>query len=331
MKKTWQLLVLGFAALAVPTMASAQSLGLNFAATDPDAVTSSLNPGDVAGVVPQANWNNLETLSGTNVGSLELSNGLASGATVTWTSPNTWRAGANNAFPAGPNKVLTSGYLDTGNTTATAVSVTVNNLDAALRTPAYDVYVYFVSDSGENRGGGYTLNDGVTSVLKYGSTMASPAAFIEDPGTDANNSLDGTYLRFRRMTGTSFTITGDATLTTPNGFRAPINAIQIHARPRAGDVNADGAVDINDFHIIRGNLFKTGQNDEQGDIAGAGGIVDFEDYREWKRFASAAAVAASVELIANVPEPGSLALFATGTALAAFASRRSARRPLPML
>jgi hypothetical protein len=327
MMKTWQLLILGFAAFAVPSIVSAQSLGLNFAATDPDAATSSLNPGDVAGVVPQANWNNLTANTGTNPSGLVLSNGLPSSVTVSWTSPNTWRAGANNAFPAGPNRVLTSGYLDTDDVPVNLpASITVNNIDAAVRTPAYDVYVYFVSDDGGNRGGGYTLSNGVTSVVKYGSTMASPSTFIEDPGTDVDNSLDGTYLRFRRFEGASITVTGDSSLTTPNGFRAPINAIQLVARPRAGDVNADGSVDINDFHIIRGNLFKTGQTDEQGDIAGSGGIVDFEDYREWKRLASPAAVAASLEFLGNVPEPGSAVLLAMGAALAAFATRRSARR-----
>ena len=328
MKKLWQLLVLGLVACALPSTVSAQSLGLNLAATDPDAATSSLNPTDVAGVVPQPNWNNLELNTGTDVGGLVLSTGAASGATVSWNGPNTWRSTTgNNAFPAGPNRVLTAGYLDTNNTAEGAATVTVNNLDAALRTPAYDVYVYFVSDSGADRGGGYTLNDGINSVLKYGSTMASPSSFIEDPGTDVNNSIDGTFLRFRRMTGSSFTLTGDATLTTPNGFRAPINAVQIHARPQRGDVNGDGSVNITDFHIIRSNLFKTGQTDEQGDIFGSGGIVDFADYREWKSHASPAAVAASVALLGGVPEPSSGMLLALGAGLALVARRRAGRNP----
>ena len=325
MKKLWQLLVLGCAALAVPTLASAQSLGLNFAATDPDAATSSLNPTDVAGALPQPNWNNLDTNIGTDVGGLVKSDGTASTATVSWNSNNTWRSTdtGNNAFSEGANRKLMAGYLDTLDTAAGAVSVTVNNIDAALRAPAYDVYVYFLGDSGENRGGGYTVDDGVTNELKYGSTMAMPTMHVEDPGTDVNNSLDGTYLRFRRLTGTSLMVTGDTTLTTPNGFRAPINGIQIHARPARGDVDGDGFVDLDDFHIIRNNLFETGRTDSQGDIAGFGGIVDFADYREWKLHAPAAAVAASVSFLANVPEPGSAILLVVGAALFGFATRRS--------
>jgi hypothetical protein len=214
-------------------MAEARSLGLKFAATDPDAATSSLLPAEIAGVVPQANWNNLETANGTNVGSLELDNGAASTATVTWASPNTWRSTTgNNAFPAGPDRKLTAGYLDSNDTAAGGAMVTVNNIDAAVRSPMYDVLVYFVSDSGANRGGAYTLTPSAGAPqVKYGSSLAMPAAYVEDPGTDLDLSLDGTHLRFRGLTGSSFSIASNTTLTTPNGFRAPINAIQIVAVP----------------------------------------------------------------------------------------------------
>jgi hypothetical protein len=122
---------------------------------------------------------------------------------------------------------LTSGYLDTGDTTANGISITVSSLDPVFTAGGYNVYVYFVSDSDEDRGGGYTVNDGVVNILKYGSTLATPSSFIEDLGTDIDNSLDGTHLLFSGLTGSSFTLTTDASLTTPNGFRAPVNGIQI--------------------------------------------------------------------------------------------------------
>jgi hypothetical protein len=232
-KRLQQRLFFGLLAFAIPIMASAASLGLKFAATDPDAATSSLGPAEVAGVVPQANWNNLATNTGTDVGSLVLDNAAASTATVSWAGPNTWRSTTgNNAFPAGPDRKLTAGYLDSNDTAAGGAMVTVNNIDAALRAPAYNVYVYFVSDSGLDRGGAYTLTPGAGSpIVKYGSTLAMPTAFVEDPGTDVDNTLDGTHLVFRGLTASSFSIASDTTLTTPNGFRAPINAIQIVAVP----------------------------------------------------------------------------------------------------
>jgi hypothetical protein len=231
-KKLQLLLLVGCVVSLFSTTAFAVSLGLNFAATDPDAATSSLNPGDVAGAVPQANWNNLTGNNGSAASGLVLDSGGASTVSVNWASPNTWRSTANNNFPAGPDRVLTSGYLDSNDTAAGGVMVTVNNIDAALRTPSYDVLVYFVSDNPADRGGAYTLTPGGGSpIVQYGSTLAMPTAHVLDPGTDIDNSLDGTYLRYRGLTASSFTLTSDTTLTTPNGFRAPVNAIQIIAIP----------------------------------------------------------------------------------------------------
>ncbi|BBO35239.1 dockerin type I domain-containing protein [Lacipirellula parvula] len=304
------LAIVGALAWLLPATVNAQSLGLNFAAGDPDAATSSLNPTDVAGVIPAANWNNLLGANGTGVGGLFYNNAgtpVASGATVTWTSPNTWRSGGNNAFPAGPNKILTSGYLDTGDTAANGISITVNNLDTTLRTPAYDVYVYFVSDSNANRGGGYTINDGINNIVKYGSSMGSPTAFVEDPGIDADLTVDGNYLRFRGLTGSSFTLTTNTTLTTPNGFRAPINAIQIiggvSLAPGPGDVNEDGFTNLADYTLIKNNFFlATGATRVMGDLT-LDGKIDLADYTIWKNNAPAAVLAQI-----GVPEPASAAL-----------------------
>ena len=144
---------------------------------------ATLLPTDIAGVVPQMNWNNFTLNNGASVPPIIQDNGAASTATVSWTSPNTWRSGGNSAFAAGSaDRKLMSGYLDTLDTSVGGVSITVNNIDAALRTPAYDVYVYFLGDSNEaRRGGGYTINDGSGPVTKFGSTMGIPSAHVEDP------------------------------------------------------------------------------------------------------------------------------------------------------
>ncbi len=212
---------------------SGTSIGLKFAATNPNFATSGLSPGDLAGVVPSLNWNNLTNASGSFSGVIADSSGssVATPVSVTWSSPNTWSSGANNAFPVGPNKKLMSGYLDTGNTTANGAFITVSNLPASFTLAGYDVYVYFLSDSGADRGGGYTITNQSGFVRKYGSTMASSSSFVQDPGTDSNNSLDGNYLRFTSLGGDWFTLKTDTTLTSPNGFRAPVNAIEIVALP----------------------------------------------------------------------------------------------------
>ncbi len=324
MRMNTQRLVMTAVALVgfAPAIASAQNnptLNLNFAATDPDDVTSSLNATDVAGVVPAANWNNLTTNVGANVGSLVLNNNgnpVASTATVTWNSNNTWRSGLNNSFLF-PDSALMSGYLDTLDTAAGGITLTVNNIDAALRNSSYDVYVYFASDSAENRGGGYTIDDGTGPQLRYGSTMATPFEFVEDPGLDIDNSVDGTYLRFRRLNGSSFTITTNTTLTTPNGFRAPINGIQIvGGQGSPGDANNDGTVNIADYNIIRDNLEKAVPQYTLGDLNGDA-KVDLNDFRRWTHFAPPA-VLASI----GVPEPSTAVLGLSAALLAVGRARR---------
>jgi hypothetical protein len=137
----------------------------------------------------------------------------------------------NNNFPAGPDRKLVTGYLDSGNDAADATTIAVHNIDPAVRTPAYDVYVYMANGSTTARGGGYTLLSGSNTQVKYGSTGIGPAMHVEDPGTDIDNTVHGSYLRFRNLTTQSFTLRADASLTTPNGFRATVAAIQIVSVP----------------------------------------------------------------------------------------------------
>jgi hypothetical protein len=245
-KKLLLALAFGLVACAIPSMAFAVGLGLNFAADEVAPTGSALAPGDVAGAVPQANWNNLTGADGMNVGDLERDNGAASTATVTWSSNNTWaslREGEMNNNFTGPDRNLMTGYLDSGDTVATATSVTVDNIDAAVRIPNYDVLVYMANGSQVTRGGGFTLTSGGSSQVKYGSTSGpGPSMHVLDPGTDIDNTLHGSYLRFTGLSAPSFTLTADATLTTPNGFRATIAAIQIVGIPEpASAILACGA------------------------------------------------------------------------------------------
>jgi hypothetical protein len=137
----------------------------------------------------------------------------------------------NNNFPAGPDRKLVTGYLDSGNSADEATTIAVHNIDESARTPAYDVYVYMANGSTTARGGGYTLLSGTHTQVKYGSTGIGPAMHVEDAGADIDNTVHGSYLRFRNLTTPSFTLRADASLTTPNGFRATVAAIQIVGVP----------------------------------------------------------------------------------------------------
>jgi hypothetical protein len=78
-----------------------------------------------------------------------------------------------------------------------------------------------------------------------------------------------------------------------------------------GDVTGEGTVDLDDFNIIKTNLFNTGMARNQGDLTG-NGLVDFADFRQWK--ANAGSGFANISLF-GVPEPASAGLLALGALL----------------
>jgi PEP-CTERM motif len=85
-----------------------------------------------------------------------------------------------------------------------------------------------------------------------------------------------------------------------------------------GDVTGEGTVDINDFIVIRDNLFDAVTMRTEGDL-NADNVVNFADFRLWKSVAPAEVVAmASFDV---VPEPAALGMLGAG-ALALVALRR---------
>jgi hypothetical protein len=202
-------------------------IGIHFGADDPPPAGSALASADVAGVVPQAHWNNLNGPRGSASGIVADLNGAAVSTTVLveWGSPNTWsstgRGEENNGFPPGGDRLLMSGYLDTDNGPGVATAA-VFGIDPVIASGGYDVIVYILGGV-SGRGGAYTIG----GVTKYGTAAANPAAHIEDPGVGLADT--GTYLRFTGLTGSSFMLIADANSANgPNrNFRAPINGIQI--------------------------------------------------------------------------------------------------------
>ena len=87
-----------------------------------------------------------------------------------------------------------------------------------------------------------------------------------------------------------------------------------------GDVDGDEDVDLIDKSIIRDNLFESGHARSGGDLNGDG-IVDFDDFREWKERYDLAMASTSVV----VPEPLS-AVLAAGCLFLCLVDTRIERR-----
>ncbi|MBX6312591.1 MAG: PEP-CTERM sorting domain-containing protein [Isosphaeraceae bacterium] len=199
---SWIALGFGPAARAEPL------IGINFAGGGGPGSPSTLNPTDLAGVVPQMFWNNAAGASGVlaNLSGAEDGTPVATAISVTWSSNNTWSTGIPLTTP---NNRLMEGYLDTGSTTHTLVTV------SGIPLSVYDVYVYTDGDNPETRVGSYTIA-GVTQ------TTTDPA------GVNFNGTfiLGQNYTVFTGLTGSSFTL--DATPLAVGGApRAPVNGVQI--------------------------------------------------------------------------------------------------------
>ena len=214
--------------------AAITGIGLNFGG---DEGGGALAPGDVAGVpaVAQSTWNNLNTLAGSASGLVANAGGSAQSTAVTvqWTSANTWastgRGEENNGF-TGADRILMTGYLDTGaDTTST---VTISGIPEALTEQAYDVYVYALGGVA-GRGGSHRIVDPANgSVLRdyiKSQSPGTPTEHVLVPTDDPTVWGAGTYLVFKGLTSSSITV--EATTVDPWGFgdpnRAPINAVQI--------------------------------------------------------------------------------------------------------
>lgn len=227
------------------------SIGLKFGADA--AADSALSATDVAGVpkVAQANWNNINGSSGSDLGNLvsDVSDKAVSNlVTITFAAENTWVSasadlgGLNNDQFQGTDHTLMLGYLDTGD--ATTTRVTISNLPPQLTGQGYTVYVYAMGDHWTRSGGYRILDAGSQSVLKdyvFAETPSNAVSYIEVPtGTSKGNPGVGNYIVFSGLTTTNLILEA----TTANGLglpgeffvpRAPINAIQLVA-------GADGVI-----------------------------------------------------------------------------------------
>ena len=216
------------------------AVGLNFGASENTGI---LGRGEIAGVpaAAQGNWNNLlgnsSEATGAVSGLAAESNGnrVNTPITVEWAgSGNTWastgRGEENNKF-IGSDASLMTGYLDTGNSTTT--TVTISGVPSQLTSGKYDVVVYALGGVAD-RGGAYRLLDANQNVLSGYQTILSPAnpsAYTQLVVPNETTPAYGTYILFKGVSASSVIVEA----TTANGFgqsgtpRAPINAIQLVA------------------------------------------------------------------------------------------------------
>jgi len=238
-------LIAGVAVLAVLTAVSVvqaavtgDSISVHFGADEPTGGTASeLDPTQVAGVVPSANWNNADTKGGVQSALTRDTNGVATttGATTLWEATNTWSSTGkgeenNNFDPATGDFVLMTGYLDQNTASPSPIFIQIRNLPPDIASGTYDVYIYVLGGH-SNKGGEYTCNNAGPLYFVGGGDMDNGPftgrKFVQAMGTDPSYGPDdfGNYIVFQGQTGSTVTIT--ATNFFGNNPRAPINGVQI--------------------------------------------------------------------------------------------------------
>jgi hypothetical protein len=234
-----------FLLVCLPQFLAAQVISINFNGQGPGSPGArpgpyDLAPTDVAGVVAVPNWNNVPSDNLATPVALNSSTGAATGATVAV-------SGMNNAWslptvPATPDATMMRGYLDSGNTTTT--TVTVANLPAAFTSAGYNVYVYFDGNNTTNaRSGQYTIGSQMIFGMDNASTDFT-GSFVQVPSTSNTNQMAntpaGNYTIFTSLTANSFTLTATPAFPATGTLRAPINAIQIVPVPEPGSIALAG-------------------------------------------------------------------------------------------
>lgn len=175
---------------------------------------------EVAGVVPEGNWNQANGASSSSAMPLMDENGSTTGATITWAGDN----GYNLPIADQPGNVrMMRGYLDNdkGDTTV----VTVSGLPAV--SDGYKVYVYADGSNGANsRTGIYQISGAEITTTSISLTDLANTNF-DGSFTRANNSA-GNYVVLS-VNATAFTLSAIPSTASSSAERAPLNGIQIVA------------------------------------------------------------------------------------------------------
>lgn len=271
--------LLSLASLTLAHVASGQTLSINFGSNEPSGSISTASS-LTAGAIPVAGlyWNNESGATGS--GALVDSAGASSGASVTWSSANTWRSNSTGATATSLNGVLTKGYLDDGGSRA---NVTVTNV------PYLTYNVYFIGGTDLT---GYTspkvngVNYTYSGTPGSGSTVVGTANWGTSPWSNANTLTEGAiYLKVQNQASPTLTVQGGGNGNN-NVNRGSLSGIQIE-------------------NSFSGSLAYW---DIDGATAGAGGATPAGNWSgsNWS-------LAVNGDAAANVWTSGHAAVFAAGT------------------
>ena len=222
------LAIVAAAALAAASAAEAAvvgtSINVNFtggASTNPPTPAVSLDPGDVTGVIPSANWTNAVGASGTLSNLVSDVNGVAvpTAASINWNATGTWSTDSENntsQFLNAADEKLMSGYIDTNDNDPKTITF------SGLANGTYDVYVYTLTAVNARDSG----NIAVEGVTKKSISLTS-TTFVPGGGPGGDDDVGGIPGNFNLYPGVLVTDGNIDISLNAQTFRTAINGIQI--------------------------------------------------------------------------------------------------------
>ncbi len=201
-----------FLFLAFPNPTPGAGIGVNFTGNPGGTTGTNMAPGTSAGVVPQANWNNM-TDQAAQVSPVSLIDdaGTASGATVTWSANNTWGIPGNST-----GQPLMDGYLDSN-----ATNQTITATFTGIPFGEYEVYI-FVGSDGNGRTGRTRVNGNADTDIWHATTTNPFTSYLEGTATSEGAVVSSNYARYTGLSGSNLTV---QTLRGSNNFG--LHGIQI--------------------------------------------------------------------------------------------------------
>lgn len=223
--KTTRTLLLILLTGGLLSMSHGESIGLNLGVARTD---TSLDPADIAGVVPQANWNNLSGATGGPINPVD-SEGDATIAEVTWATDEEWSVAGTATTPDGK---LLNGFFSENNNDGSSVSIT--GIPYAL----YDLYIYVSHDRASEDVILTEANGAFPEFTAIENDTDVNAAVVFEEQTDSGTG-SGNYVLFSALDQSDLTIEMTAVNIGGSIDRNAISAIQI-VEVDLGDNDGDG-------------------------------------------------------------------------------------------
>jgi len=201
----------------------APSIGVNFVGLDDGGAggrvdfPNVLQPTDMAGLVPSANWNNARGAAST-LSDLNDSNGRPTGASIVWNGQAlySWER-AREVVPANGTGTMMNGYLDTEGLDGTN-TITISDIPYS----AYDLIVYVDGEhTGNQRPAELSINR--TRHTSVGDTRNWNGVFAQGFGIHPGEATPGAnFVVFKDLTAPSAELRATA-----SRDRAAVNGLQI--------------------------------------------------------------------------------------------------------